>query len=69
MAALAIGKVKPFVFNGDVRDLPQVPQRELEERELEPPFDYKQFLPEAVTGQRAEPNIPLAQIFYPIRNS
>ena len=67
-AALAIGKVKPFVFSGDVRDLPQVPQRELEERELEDPFDYKQLLPEAVSGQKAEPNIPLAPMPAPIQN-
>jgi hypothetical protein len=67
-AALAIGKVKPFVLSGDLRDLPQVPQRELEERELEPPFDYKQLLPEAVTGQRAEPNIPFAPMPAPIQN-
>jgi len=51
-AALALGKVTPVVFNGDVRNLPQVPQRELEERELEEPFDYKQLLPEVVTAKR-----------------
>jgi hypothetical protein len=67
-AAMAIGKVTPFVYNGDVRNLPQVPQRELEERELEPPFDYKQLLTEAVTGQKAEPNIPLAPMPPPIQN-
>ncbi len=67
-AAVAIEKVTPFRFNGDVRALPQVPQREVEERELEPPFNYKQLLPEAVTGQKAEPNIPLAPMPAPIQN-
>src|SRR4051794_17310360 len=67
-AAMAIGKVTPFVYNGDVRNLPQVPQRELEERELEPPFDYKQLLTEAVTGQKAEQNIPRAPMPPPIQN-
>src|SRR5262245_15751597 len=67
-AAMAIDKVKPFVFNGDVRNLPQVPQRELEERELKEPFDYKQLLPEALANQKAEPNIPLAPMPAPIQN-
>src|SRR5262245_42859163 len=67
-AALALGKVKPVVFNGDVRNLPQVPQRELEERELQEPFDYKQLLPDAVVEQKAEPNIPLAPMPAPIQN-
>jgi hypothetical protein len=67
-AALAIGKVKPFVFNGDVRNLPQVPQRELERPELEEPVSLKHLLPEALTGQKAEPNIPLAPMPAPIQN-
>src|SRR5437763_596508 len=67
-ASMAIAKVKPFVFDGDVRNLPQVPQRELEERELEPPISYKHLLPEALTGQKAEPNIPLTPKPAPIQN-
>src|SRR5690349_2001202 len=60
VAAMSIEKVRPAVFTGDVRDLPQIPQRELERPELEEPVGYKHLLPEALTGQKAEPNIPLA---------
>jgi hypothetical protein len=66
--AIAIQRVAPTVFHGDVRNLPQVPQHELERPELEPPVSYKNLLPEALTGQRAEPNIPLAPMPAPIQN-
>ncbi|PYL07509.1 MAG: hypothetical protein DME33_10130, partial [Verrucomicrobia bacterium] len=68
ISAIAIAKVVPRVFNGDVRNLPQVPQQELTRPELEPPFNYKQLLPEAITGQKLEPNIPLAPMPAPIQN-
>ena len=68
ISAIAIPKVVPRAFNGDVRNLPQVPQQELTRPELEPPFNYKQLLPEAITGQKLEPNIPLAPMPAPIQN-
>ena len=42
VSAMAIEKVTPAVFNGDVRDLPQVPQTGLVRPELEPQFNAKQ---------------------------
>jgi hypothetical protein len=66
--AMSIEKVRPAVFNGDVRNLPQVPQREIERPELEEPVSLKHLLPEAVTGQKAEPNIPLAPMPAPTQN-
>src|ERR1051325_993817 len=51
VSAMAIEKVKPAVFNGDVRDLPQIPQPELTRPELEPPFNAKQLLAEAHVPQ------------------
>src|SRR5690242_9468306 len=66
--ATSVQKVTPAIFNGDVRDLPQVPQRELERPELEAPVSYKHLLPEALTGQKAELNIPLAPMPAPIQN-
>jgi Domain of unknown function (DUF4214) len=67
--AYAIQKVVPAVFNGDVRDLPRVPAKDLSERpEFESPFDAKQLLPEAHIQQPAQPNIPLAPMPNPIQN-
>ena len=66
--AHAIPKVAPAVFNGDVRDLPQVPQQELEGLELEGPFNAKQLLPEAHGPHKDEPNISLAPMPAPIQN-
>jgi Divergent InlB B-repeat domain len=66
--AIAIEKIVPAVFNGDVRDLPQVPQTELVRPELQAPFNAKQLLPEAQVPQTEAPNIPLAPMPSPIRN-
>jgi uncharacterized repeat protein (TIGR01451 family) len=59
-------KVYPKRFYGDVRFLPQVPQREIQRPRLPAPFNYKSLLPEAVT--KPEPNIPLAPMPPPIEN-
>ena len=59
-------KVYPKRFYGDVRFLPQVPQRQVQRPRLPEPFDYKSLLPEAVT--KPEPNIPLAPMPPPIQN-
>jgi len=68
MRAITISKVIPKLFDGDVRNLPQVPQPERIRPELEPPFSYKHLLPEAVAGRKPEPNIPLAPMPTPIQN-
>jgi len=68
ISAMAIEKVTPSVFNGDVRDLPQVPQTELARPELQPPFNAKQLLAEAHVPQPETPNIPLAPMPAPIQN-
>ena len=68
VSTMAIDKVAPAVFNGDVRDLPQVPQTELARPELEPPFNAKQLLAEAHVPQPETPNIPLAPMPAPIQN-
>jgi hypothetical protein len=60
----ALPKVAPAVFTGDVRDLPQVPQREREGLELEGPPNLKQ----AQGSQKEEPNISLAPMPAPIQN-
>jgi len=56
------------VFNGDVRDLPKVPQTAMDRPELNEPDDYKRLLPEAVARQEPEPNVPMAPMPGPIRN-
>jgi hypothetical protein len=66
--AVAIEKITPAVFNGDVRDLPQIPQAELMRPELQPPFDVKQLLTEAHVPQSEAPNAPLAPMPTPIQN-
>jgi hypothetical protein len=66
--AVAIEKVTPAVFNGDVRDLPQIPQAELMRPELEPPFDVKQLLTEAHVPQLEAPNVTLAPMPTPLQN-
>src|SRR5438552_6697592 len=68
VSTMAIDKVAPAVFNGDVRDLPQVPQTELARPEVEPPFNAKQLLAEAHVPQPETPNIPLAPMPAPIQN-
>jgi len=41
MRAITISKVIPKLFDGDVRNLPQVPQPERIRPELEPPFQLQ----------------------------
>jgi hypothetical protein len=64
----ALPKAAPAVFNGDVRDLPLVPQRMREGEELRSPSNPKQFLPEARGPHKSEPNISLAPMPAPIQN-
>src|ERR1043166_3042409 len=67
--AQAAEKVYPAVFNGDVRDLPQIPQKNIDRLpELEPPFDYKQLLPEARMEHAPERNIVTAPMPAPLQN-
>src|SRR5437763_7680620 len=56
-----IPKITPAVFDGDVRDLPYVPQKNKEFREPEEPTSKaKQRLSEALGPQQVAPNVPLA---------
>src|SRR5437870_1224227 len=67
--AVAMQKVRPAVFRGDVRRLPQVPQRELMRPELkEPDPTQKQPLPWAPTLQLEQPTVPLAPMPGPIQS-
>src|SRR5882724_9806089 len=61
-------KVWPAVFSGDVRNLPQVPQRELAEREPEQPYNAERVLKGTLAPQSIDPNIPLAPMPGPIQN-
>src|SRR5947208_11124919 len=65
---VALPKVAPVVFRGDVRDLPQVPQRELTRPELKEPISNKYLLAEALKPTPEQPNIPLAPMPAPIQN-
>ena len=69
MPAVAIQKVTPAVFRGDVRRLPQVPQWELIRPELKEPLPtQKQPLPWALTLQAEQPTVPLAPVPAPLQN-
>ena len=65
---VALPKVAPVVFRGDVRDLPQVPQREITRPELKEPISNKYLLAEALKPTPEQPNIPLAPMPAPIQN-
>src|SRR5712692_1496050 len=61
-------KVYPKHFDGDVRNLPPAPQKEIFRPELSPPFNAKQNLPEARVLQKAQPNVALAPMPAPIQS-
>jgi hypothetical protein len=61
-------QVFPVVFEGDVRNLPQVPQNELVRPETKEEYDYKQLLFQVHVAEKSDPNIPLAPMPGPIQN-
>jgi hypothetical protein len=61
--------VKPFEYNGDVRDLPAVPVKmRTKEFEAEKPMDPQKVAAGARASTQAEPNIPLAPMPSPSQN-
>jgi hypothetical protein len=58
--------IRPFEYNGDVRNLPQVAQRAEERPEMEAPETLKRLLPQARADHPEVPNLVLGTMPAPI---
>ena len=63
-----IAEVRPAEFNGDVRNLPQVPSVSQDKPEFEPPPNTKKASPEELEAQAGPNNFPFAAMPAPIQN-